>query len=93
MPHFECGAFDHSATCPPAVIREAPGQGKPFPCLDFPVLRRPGAGDRPRRIRALVMDRRAWPRVFFAGHLLFQAKTYFRLARDGQDNGLDLAGP
>jgi hypothetical protein len=27
-PHFECGAIDHSTTCPPAVIRERPGSGK-----------------------------------------------------------------
>jgi hypothetical protein len=30
MPHFECGAIDHSTTCPPAVIREAASQGKSF---------------------------------------------------------------
>src|ERR1700754_4271528 len=29
-PHFECGAIDHSTTCPPAVIREQVPQGKPF---------------------------------------------------------------
>jgi hypothetical protein len=22
-PHFECGAIDHSTTCPPAVIKKA----------------------------------------------------------------------
>src|SRR5207302_1943504 len=27
-PHFECGAIDHSTTCPPAVIREANAYGK-----------------------------------------------------------------
>ena len=27
-PHFECGAFNHSTTCPPAVIREQAAQGK-----------------------------------------------------------------
>jgi hypothetical protein len=32
MPHFECGAIDHSTTCPPAVIREAGRQGKVFSC-------------------------------------------------------------
>lgn len=30
MPHFECGAIDHSTTCPPAVIREVGLQGKVF---------------------------------------------------------------
>ena len=29
-PHFECGAIDHSTTCPPAVIKKPGGQGKPF---------------------------------------------------------------
>jgi hypothetical protein len=29
-PHFECGAFNHSTTCPPAVIREPGVQGKIF---------------------------------------------------------------
>ena len=38
MPHFECGAIDHSTTCPPAVIREVSFQGKSFCGLDiFPV--------------------------------------------------------
>src|SRR5437764_1073350 len=30
MPHFECGAIDHSTTCPPAVIKKPCDQGKPF---------------------------------------------------------------
>ena len=29
-PHFECGAIDHSTTCPLAVIKKAAPQGKPF---------------------------------------------------------------
>ena len=29
-PHFECGAIDHSTTCPPAVIKKPSDQGKPF---------------------------------------------------------------
>jgi hypothetical protein len=32
MPHFECGAIDHSTTCPPAVIKKARRQGKVFSC-------------------------------------------------------------
>lgn len=29
-PHFECGAIDHSTTCPPAVIKKPGDQGKSF---------------------------------------------------------------
>src|SRR6185503_6281471 len=29
-PHFECGAFNHSTTCPPAVIVERAKYGKLF---------------------------------------------------------------
>jgi hypothetical protein len=38
MPHFECGAIDHSTTCPPAVIKKAARQGKPFRGLDFSAI-------------------------------------------------------
>src|SRR5579863_9215707 len=47
-PHFECGAFNHSTTCPPAVIWEQAPDGKWLgelgflhcPALSAPQLRR-----------------------------------------------------
>ncbi len=38
-PHFECGAFNHSTTCPPAVIWEQGRERKPFYMFSFLRLR------------------------------------------------------